>query len=450
MLGLVSRLDFRVLWFAMVLTLATTVLFGLAPAMRATRLDLQNTLKDQGSSVSGGRSSIRLRKILIVSQVALTAVLLAGAGLFARTLVNLEHANLGVNPSHVLQFSVAPDLNGAKPAETLEFADRARREIAAVPGVRSVSVSSTPIFAGDDSSFNITPEGYPMHPGDNTDALYDYVGPNYFSTMGIPLIAGREFTETDTAASLKVAIINEKLARRFFAGRNPIGLHITRGARSTGTNPPMEVIGVVANSKWDDARSDIVPFLYMPYAQDANLGQLAFYIRAERDPAPMAAPLRSLIRRLDPHLPVNNMRTLEAQVSNSMFNDRLVAALSVSLALLAALLAALGLYGVLAYVVARRIREIGIRMALGGERADILRLIVGQGLRLTVVGGATGIVAALIATRWVASLLYGVTPHDPLTFVAVVVLLAVVSGAACYIPARRAMRVDPLVALRYE
>jgi predicted lysophospholipase L1 biosynthesis ABC-type transport system permease subunit len=212
----------------------------------------------------------------------------------------------------------------------------------------------------------------------------------------------------------------------------------------------MEVIGVVANSKWDDARSDIVPFLYMPYAQDANLGQLAFYIRTERDPAPMAAPLRSLIRRLDPHLPVNNMRTLEAQVSNSMFNDRLVAALSVSLALLAALLAALGLYGVLAYVVARRIREIGIRMALGGERADILRLIVGQGLRLTVVGGATGIVAALIATRWVASLLYGVTPHDPLTFVAVVVLLAVVSGAACYIPARRAMRVDPLVALRYE
>jgi ABC-type antimicrobial peptide transport system permease subunit len=212
----------------------------------------------------------------------------------------------------------------------------------------------------------------------------------------------------------------------------------------------MEIVGVVANSKWDDARSDIVPFLYMPYSQDKNLGHLAFYIRTERDPTPMAASLRSLIQRLDPNLPVNNLRTLEEQVSSSMLNDRLVTGLSVSLALLAALLAGLGLYGVLAYVVARRTREIGIRIALGGERADILRLVVGQSGRLTVVGSAIGIVAALVAMRWVASLLYGVTAHDPLTFVGVVALLAIVSGAACYIPARRAMRVDPMIALRYE
>jgi predicted permease len=450
MLGLVRSLDFRVLWFAIALTLGTSILFGLAPALGATRLDLQTTLKDQGSSVSGGRSSIRLRKGLIVSQVALTAVLLAGAGLFARTLANLEHANLGVNTSHVLQFTVAPDLNGSTPAEALTLADRTRNAIAALPGVRSVSISTTEIFAGDDSSSNFTPEGYTPPPGEDTDAMYDYIGPNYFSTMGIPLTAGREFTEADTAASPKVCIINEKLAQRFFAGRNPIGLHITHGTGKLYTNPPMEIIGVVANSKWDDARSDIVPFLYMPYSQDKNLGHLAFYVRTERDPSPMAAALRSLVRRLDPDLPVNSLRTLEAQVSNSMFSDRLVAALSVALALLAALLAALGLYGVLAYVVARRIREIGIRMALGGEGADILRLIVGQGLRLTVVGGATGIAAALMVTRWVASLLYGVTAHDPLTFVAVVVLLAVVSAVACYIPARRAMQVDPMVALRYE
>jgi putative ABC transport system permease protein len=448
MLGLVTSLDFRVLWFAIALSLATSVLFGFAPAMRATRLDLQSTLKDQGSSVSAGRSNVRLRKVLIVSQVALTAVLLAGAGLFARTLVNLEHANLGVNTSHVLQFSVAPDLNGGTPAETLVFANRARNEIAALPGVRSLSISAIEIFAGDDSSSNFTPEGY--RPGEDTDALYDYIGPNYFSTMGIPLIAGREFAESDTAESPKVCIINEKLAQRSFAGRNPIGLHITHGASKLSTNPPMEIVGVVANSKWDDARSNIVPFLYIPYSQDKNLGHLSFYIRTERDPSSMAASLHSLIERLDPHLPVNNLRTLEAQVSNSMFSDRLVAALSVSLALLAALLAALGLYGVLAYVVARRIREIGIRMALGGERADILRLIVGQGVRLTLVGGAMGIVAALVVTRWVASLLYGVTAHDPLTFVGVVVLLAIVSTAACCIPARRAMRVNPIVALRYE
>ena len=450
MLGLVRSPDLRVLSFAIVLTLANTILFGLAPAMRATRLDLQSTLKDQGSNLSAGRSNLSLRKVLTVSQVALTAVLLAGAGLFARTLMNLEHANLGVKTSHVLQFKVAPSLNGSTPAQTLAFADRARNEIAAFPGVRSASISTTEIFAGDDRSSNFTPEGYSLRPGDDTDAMYDYIGPNYFSTMGIPLIAGREFSEADTATSPKVCIINEKQAQRFFVGRNPIGLHMTQGSGRLYTNPPMEIVGVVANSKWDDARSDIVPFLYMPYSQDVNLGHLAFYVRTERDPAPIAAALRSLIQRLDPNLPVNNMRTLEEQVSNSMLNDRLVTGLSVSLALLAALLAALGLYGVLAYVVARRTREIGIRIALGGERADILGLVVGQGVRLTLGGGAIGLVAALVATRLVASLLYGVTPHDPLTFVGVVALLAIVSGAACYIPARRAMRVDPMIALRYE
>src|SRR5260221_11409993 len=277
MLGFVRSPDLRVLWFAIVLTLATAILFGLAPAMRATRLDLQSTLKDQGSNVSAGRSNLSLRKVLIVSQVALTAVLLAGAGLFARTLMNLEHANLGVNTNHVLQFSVAPSLNGSTPAQTLAFADRARNEIAAFPGVRSVSISTTEIFAGDDRSSNFTPEGYSLRPGDDTDAMYDYIGPNYFSTMGISLIAGREFSESDAATSPKVCIINEKQAQRFFAGRNPIGLHMTHGSGKLYTNPPMEIVGVVANRKWDDARSDIVPFLYMPYSQDVNLGHLAFY-----------------------------------------------------------------------------------------------------------------------------------------------------------------------------
>ncbi|HLW83545.1 MAG TPA: ABC transporter permease [Candidatus Acidoferrales bacterium] len=449
MLGLASNLDLRVLWFAVALTLITSILFGLAPALRATRVDLHSTLKDQGSSVSERRSNIRLRKVLIISQVALTAVLLAGAGLFARTLANLEHANLGVNTSRVLQFSVAPDLNGDTPAQTLHFADSARREIAALPGVRSVSISTIPIFAGDTAGFNITPQGHVMKPDEDTNVNNDYVGPNYFSTMGIPLIAGREFTEADGATSSKVCIINEKLAQRFFAGRNPIGLRIAIGAGTT-THPNIEIVGVVRNSKWDDARSDIVPFMYMPYSQNAHLGALTFYVRTEREPAAMAASLHSLVERLDANLPVNNMRTLDEQVSDSMFNDKLVATLSVSLALLAALMAALGLYGVLAYVVARRTREIGIRMALGGQRADILRLIIGEGARLTITGGAIGIIVALIATRWVASLLYGVTARDPLTFSGVIVLLAIVSGAACYLPARRAMRVDPMVALRYE
>ncbi|MGH9711219.1 MAG: ABC transporter permease, partial [Candidatus Acidiferrales bacterium] len=351
--------------------------------------------------------------------------------------------------SHVLEFTVEPGLNGDSPAQTIAFADRARQEIAALPGVRSVSASYLPIFANDDSSSNITPEGYAMHPDEDTNVLTDAVGPNYFSTMGIPLIAGREFTEADTAKSHKVVIINEKLARRFFAGRNPIGMHIAFGAGNS-VHPDMEIVGVVKDSKWDGARNAISPFLYEPYAQFSQLSFLTFYARTERDPAAMAASLHARIEQLDPNLPVKGMMTLNEQISDSMFNDRLVAILSMSLALLAALLAALGLYGVLSYVVARRTREIGIRMALGGQRGDILRLVLRQGAQLTVIGGVVGIVAALALTRLMSSLLFGVSATDPLTFVAVAVLLAIVSGAACYIPAQRAVRVDPMVALRYE
>ncbi len=447
--GLASGLNASVLWFAIGVTLVTTILFGLAPAMRSTRVDLQKTLKDQGSSVSEGRSNIRLRKVLIASQVALTAVLLVAAGLLARTLGNLEHASLGVHTENVLQFSVSPDLNGYTPARTLTFADSATRQIAALPGVRSVSASEGAIFGDDDRGFNITPEGYPMPPDADTDVLYDYIGPNYFSTMGIPLMAGREFTDADTPTSPEVCIINENLARLYFAGKNPIGMHISRGA-GTHLKPVWEIVGIVADSKWDSPRSDISPFIYLPYSQDPNLGGLSFYVRAERDPAQQSAAVRGVIQRLDANLPVNDLRTLTAQVDESMFNDKLVAVLSLSLAGLAALMAALGLYGVLAYVVARRTREIGIRMALGGQRAAIFRLVLGQGAQLALIGGTIGIAGSLGLTQLAASLLYGVSARDPLTFIGVAVLLAVVTLAACYLPAHRATRVDPMVALRYE
>ncbi|HKF51673.1 MAG TPA: ABC transporter permease [Candidatus Acidoferrales bacterium] len=449
MTGLTATLDPRVLWFAALVTIVTSVLFGLAPALRATRVNLQSTLKDQGSSVSEGRSNIRLRKILITAQVALTAVLLVGAGLLARTLMNLEHANLGVRTENVLQFSVEPDLNGDKPLQTLALGQQARQTIAALPGVRSVTISEEEAFANDDNSSNITPEGYTVRPDENTNVFWAYISPNYFSTMGIPLVAGREFTDADTTTSQKVIIINQALARKFFGGRNPIGMHIAHGAGSS-VHPNMEIVGVVADSKWDGPRANIVPFMYQPYTQDAELGTLVFYVRTERDPAQMAATLRETMQRLDANLPINNMRTLTQQISDEMFNDKLVAVLSISVAALAALLAALGLYGVLAYVVARRTREIGIRIALGGQRGDILKMVLGQGAWLTAIGAAIGIVAALAATRLATSMLYGVSAYDPLTFVGVIVLLAIVSGAACYVPARRALRVDPIVALRYE
>jgi putative ABC transport system permease protein len=449
MLGLDSSLDYRVLWFGIALTLATSILFGLAPALRATSVDVHFDLKEQGPIVSESRSVVGLRKALIVAQVSLTAVLLAGAGLFARTLANLERASLGVNADHVVQFSVSPDLNGNTPAQTLQFADSAWREIAGLPGVGSVSISTILMFSGEDMGFNITPQGYTMAHDQDTNVLATYIGPSYFSTLGIPLEAGREFTDADGPTSPKVCIINEKLAQRFFAGRNPIGLHIARGA-GTNVHPDIEIVGIVANSKWGGPRSDVVPFMYMPYSQDVSLGALTFYVRTDREPESMAAALRSAVNRLDPNLPVNDMRAITAQINDSMFNARLVATLSVSLALLAALMAALGLYGVLSYVVVRRTREIGVRMALGGQRSDILRLVISQGFRLTVIGGVIGIFVAMIASQSVASLLYGINARDPLTFFAVSVLLAMVSGLACYLPARRATKVDPMVSLRYE
>jgi predicted permease len=449
MLGLASRLDYRVLWFAIALTLATSILFGLAPALRATGLDAHSGLKEQGQSVSESRSGVAMRKVLIVAQVSVTAVLLAGAGLFARTLANLERSNLGVNADHVVQFSVSPDLNGNPPAQTLQFADSARHEIAGLPGVGSVSISTIPMFSGDSMGFNITPQGYAMAHDEDTNVLATYIGPSYFSTLGIALVAGREFAEGDGATSPKACIINEKLAQRFFAGRNPIGLHIAQGA-GTNVHPDIEIVGIVANSKWDGPRSDVVPFVYMPYSQNPSLGALTFYVRTDREPEPMGATLRSAVKRLDPNLPANDMRAITAQISDSMFNARLVATLSVALALLAALMAALGLYGLLSYVVARRTREIGVRMALGGQRSEILRLVISQGFRLTVIGGVIGICVALIASQSVASLLYGINARDPVTFLAVSVLLAMVSGLACYLPARRATKVDPMMSLRYE
>ena len=226
-------------------------------------------------------------------------------------------------------------------------------------------------------------------------------------------------------------------------------MHIARGG-GKGTIPDMEIVGVVADAKWDSPRSAISPFVYMPYSQNRDSSDLTFYVRTERDPAQMVASVRSVMQQLDANLPVNSLKTLAAQVDESMFSDRLVATLSISMAVLAALLAALGLYGVLAYVVVRRTREIGIRMALGGQSWDILRLVLAQGAQLTLIGGVIGIGAALGLTRLAAKLFYGVTAQDPLTFVAVGILLILVSGAACYLPARRAVKVDPIVALRYE
>jgi predicted permease len=448
-LGLSAELNPRLLGFALALSALTGALFGVAPAARATRLNLEATLREQGSSVSGGLSSVRFRKALVVSQIVLTTVLLVGAGLFARSLNNLNHINLGLRADNVIAFSIAPELNGYSPQRTIAFFDDLRQGIAALPGVRSVSAAEIPILTDSDSSSNMTIEGYQAQEREDMNVQTNSIGPDYFTTMGIPLLSGREFTIADRAGSPKVAIIDETMARRFFANRNPIGSHFAFGAGDR-VRPDIEIVGVVQDSKHANVREEKRPFAYLPYAQETNLGRITFYARTDQDVASIAPSLRREVARRDDNLPIFNLKTLLRQEDESLFADRFVTFLSICFALLAASLAAIGLYGVMAYTVTRRIREIGIRIALGATQGRVAWLILREVTLLALIGLLAGAPLAFALGRAAESLLFGVRAGDPLIFIAASLLLALVALVGGYLPARRAAKVDPMVALRRE
>jgi putative ABC transport system permease protein len=447
--GLTSQLDYRVLIFACVVSLVTGVLFGLAPAIRATHTDLQSVLKDQGVNVSGGRTNVRVRKFLLISQIALTAVLLAAAGLFAHSLLNLKTQDLGVRPDHVLEFSISPELNRYTPPQTVALADRIRKSIEALPGVRSVSTSEIPMLADSNSSSNITVQGYNAQEDEDMDVGQNWVGPSFLGTMGIPLLNGREFSEADSSTSPKVAIINEAMARRFFAGRNPVGLHFGFGG-GKDVKLDIEIVGVVKDSKNVDVKKVTRPFAFLPYSQSEHFGNATFYARTNQNPEALTSTVRNLIAAFDANLPVYGVKTLTAQVDEIMFTDRLVTIFSLCLGLLASLLAAVGLYGVMAYVVARRTREIGIRMALGATQKNVAWMILREIIGMLAVGLCVGLIAAYGIGRVVESLLFGVKAGDPVVFVIAAVLLIAVALLAGWLPSRKAANVDPMVALRYE
>jgi putative ABC transport system permease protein len=447
--GLTSQLDYRVLIFACVVSLITGVLFGLAPAIRATRTDLQSVLKDQGVNVSGGKANVRVRKSLMISQIALTAVLLAAAGLFAHSLLNLKTQDLGVRPDHVLEFSISPELNRYTPPQTIALADRIRKSVAPLPGVRSASESEIPMLADSNSSSNITVPGYNAQEDEDMDVDKNWVGPDFLATMGIPLLNGREFSEADTSTSPKVAIVNEAMARRFFAGRNPIGLHFGFGG-GKDVKLDTEIVGIAKNSKNTDAKATARPFIFLPYAQSEHAGNATFYVRTNQDPVALTVTVRNLIQGFDGRLPVYGVKTLTAQLDEILFTDRLVTIFSLCLGLLASLLAAVGLYGVMAYVVARRTREIGIRMALGATQQNVAWMILREIIGMLAAGLGIGLIAAYGIGKVVESLLFGVKAGDPIVFVIAAGLLMAVALLAGWLPSRKAANVDPMVALRYE
>ena len=443
-----AQIDPRILLFGGALSLLAGILFGVGPAYRAARLDPARTLRGQGrGTTSLGREALRFRSGLVTAQVALTLVLLVAAGLFTRSLRNLGRVDLGLKPEKLIGFSIDPDLNGYTPERTAVLARRLTEGLRGLPGVRSVSAAQLASFTGSDSGGNVTPEGSP-EPSD-TRVRRNFVGPDYFVTMGIPLLAGRGFEWSDDAAAPKVAIINETMARKFFPGRTALGARF-RWGRVSDNRPEIEVIGVARNSKAAEVAEEDQPFVYMPYAQDPTLGSLTFYVRTEREPAAVAPALRAEVRRLDPQLPVNDLKTLSTQLTESLLTERLMMLLAVAFGGLAALLAAIGIYGVLAFAVAQRRQEIGVRMALGADPAAVRRLILGEVARFLLVGAAIGLPVAYVLARVVESILFGVHAADPDVFGLGILLMAGVALLAGYLPARRAARIDPLDALRSE
>jgi predicted permease len=440
-----SSPDTRVLLFTLAVSLATGLVFGLVPALQATRPRVASTLKDErGTSTSAGH--VRFRKGLVVVQVALSLLLLVGAGLFARSLYNLRTLDPGFETRQLLSLAVEPDLNGYSPAAARDLLRRLQERFAAEPGAVGASMASNPLLTDSRMIMTVDMEGYERKEDETTNLFVNRVGPGYFKTMGIPVVAGREFDERDVVGAPKVALVNETTARYFFKDSSPIGRRLGVG----GDPREIEIVGVVRDGKAYSLRDTPERFFYLPLLQDEAPNEATFYVRATGAADALAPRLRSVVHEVDPALPVYAMTTMERQVDRSLFFERMIAALAAAFGVLATVLAALGLYGVMSYTVVRRTREIGIRMALGAERGRVLWLVLREVALLAVAGVVLGLPSALALAQLVSSQLYGLSPADPATLVLATAVLAGIAVLAGYLPARRATIVDPVTALRHE
>jgi predicted permease len=447
--GISSKIDGSILGFAAAATLASAILFGLLPAWRVARTGVSQTLKDQGTNSSASVSHVRFRKFLVAGQVAFTLLLLVGSAMFTQTLWKLRQQDLGLNPDNLITFSISPQLSGYDSPKTILLVDQLRERLAGIPGVQSVGSSEIRVLTGTDMGTNITVEGRENLDEDDRHVNFDAVSANYFSTMRVPLIAGREFNAGDNSNSAKVAVINEAMAKALFADRNPIGVHFANGD-GKDVKPDIEIVGVAKNDRESNVRSPDHGYFYLPYAQAGKLTGMAFYVRTQQDPMLISNSLRETVRQAEPNLPVYELKTVNRVVDEDLFAERVVAGLSASFGGLAAILAALGIYGVLSYVVVQRTREIGIRVALGAATAHVRGLVFKEVAWMVVAGALAGVPLAYGLARLSESLLFGVQANNPTVYLASIVAIAIVAGIACYIPSRRATRIDPMVALRYE
>jgi predicted permease len=442
-----TSVDATMLVFTAAVTLATGLLFGLFPAWHSTRPDVGPLLKGQSGQPAGARAAARFRTPLATLQIALSMALLISAGLFTRSLVNVSRVDLGLDIENLVTFSVSPELSAYTPEQSLVFFDRLEKELAATPGVSAVAASLVPAIAGSNWGTDVRVEGFESGPDIDSNARFNRVGAGYFRTMGIPLIGGREFTEADVEASPKVAIVNQQFAKKFNLGQDAVGKRIGVGPEETLDT---EIVGLVADAKYSEVKGQVPPLFFRPYRQDGKNGRLSFYVRTRLDPDEFLQTIPRVVAQLDPNLPIDNLRTMRVQVRENVFLDRFVSVLSAAFAILATLLAAVGLYGVLAYTVAQRTREIGLRMALGAEPARVRNMVLRQVGIMTAIGGVVGLLASLWLGSVAGALLYELQGRDPMVLAGAAVVLSAVALGAGFIPAWRASRVEPMLALRYE
>jgi predicted permease len=453
MSALTPQLDLRVLGFTLGLTFLTGIIFGIVPALRATRLDLTPTLKDTGRSSSAVTRSW-LSKSLVVVQVSVSVLLLIGAGLLIKTLRNLKNAEIGFNANNLLLFSVDPSLIGYREEQLARLYEQMFSRLESVPGVQSVTFSRHPLLAWSSTTDSVYmpnvvgPDGKPLE----RDSKVHYVRENFLQTMEIPLLSGRHLTVQDNLSAPRVAVVNKYFALVYCGGDlNPIGKRFSFDPEKPGD---IEIVGMAEDAKYTSQRQDVEPTVYMPWRQTLRaVGRTTFEVRTTGDPLTVVSGIRQAVREVDGNLPISNIRTQLQQADETLSMERLFAKLLALFGLIAQLLAAIGLYGVMAYSVSQRTQEIGIRMALGANRGNVLRMVLRQGMTLIVAGVVIGVGGAFVLTRYLetlTSMLFGIEPRDPVTFILIPIGLAVVALLACLVPARRATKVDPLVALRYE
>jgi predicted permease len=446
-----SAPNWRVAAFCFAISLLTGLLFGIAPALRGAGFAIVETLKENAAAVIGQGSQGWLRRALVVAQVTLSLVLLVAAGLFARSLMNLRQSDTGFKPDYLLSFRIDPSLNGYEQKRAINFLDRFRKDIEALPGVRDVTVASVPLLENSVNQATMSIEGYSRREGLNTNSRINDVGPGFFKAMGFPLLQGREFTEADQSNALPVAIVNEVFSKEFFNG-NAVGKRVGFGYNRDGSlRLNRQIIGVIRDGKTENIR-EATPqrFVYTPYAQADNIQSMTFYVRSERDPQQLATDVRASLRRIDDNLAMFRVQTMSRTIENSLRMDRMMSMLCSSFGLLATILAAIGLYGVMAFNVARRTREIGIRLALGAERTTLIHMVMREVGAMIFTGLLIGLPAALALGRYVESQLWGLKGWDPLILSGASFTLTLVACLAGLVPAWRASRVSPMRALRYE